>query len=99
LLGGSLGLILTIFIPVIFDIVIVYYFIVLVLALIEFIGVYVKVIIDSTGYVRIKAAFVIIGIMLPYLISFVQGNWLPNLAGYILSITGLILFYYGAVSE
>ena len=96
---ASIMMVISLFLPIIFDIIFLWYVIALVIAIIGFVGIYLKTAFTSNGYVRMKALFVVIGVMAPYMVSFIQGNWIPNIIGYMISVTGLVLFYYGAVSE
>ncbi len=82
----------------IFDYLFIWWIISIIITFFGFFSVYFKVAKECSGYVRLKAIFVIIGLIFILFMGLLRANMNVILAD-VLSIVGIFLFYYGSVSK
>jgi hypothetical protein len=93
---ASLSLMLGWIVPI-FDICFIWWVISLFIALMEFVGTYLKVIIQSSGYIRRKAIMLLIGMILSLFMGLIRGDIIENLYADTISIFGMFLVYYSLI--
>jgi hypothetical protein len=100
---GAIAMGIGIFLQVLFDLIFIYYVLVMLLGMLYFIRIYSSVAIHSSGIVRAKAILIILGVILPLLMGLTRGSMIPGerelsyILADLLSILSLGFFYFGAI--